>query len=297
MVIKDKFKLINNVDNITKIPKNTMKANQREENSPRHVFTFLMLKQNSIKHFAKDKIFKFISDKRSRDQLEVVNLEQYPLSATFNKPTRGMVLNLKPFDVEEVANLSPNDLYAGILYTYVFHNLVTGKVKIPDLYAKSIVNFLTSMLVRVFGKEYGLTETYAGSIPRLKFLLSCYIYSSFFGHATNENLFRKATSIAPFMYKEITPQLMKYDFSDITQFLKALSDFKVMPGIKIYGFTAKMFRFFKIDMLAALEDLSRFLSTIMASSVTGSTMIPSFISKYNEKEYKNIIDLTRKALK
>jgi hypothetical protein len=208
-----------------------------------------------------------------------------------------MVLNLKPFDVTEVANLSPNDLYAGILYTYTFHKLVTGQVKIPDIYAKSIVNFLTSMLVRVFGKEYGLTETYAGSIPKLKFLLSCYILSAFFGHPTNENLLRKATSIAPFMYKEMQEKLLRYDFSDITQFLKALSELKVMPGIKIYGFTAKIFRFFKVDMLAALEDLSRFLSTIMASSVTGSTMIPSFISKYNEKEYKNIIDLTRKALR
>lgn len=297
MIIKDKFKLINNVDNITNIPKNTMGANQREENSPRHVFTFLMLKRNSIKHFAKDTIFKFISDKRSREQLEVVNLEQYPLSATFNRPTRGMVFNLKPFDVEEVANLSPNDLYAGILYTYTFHKLVTGRVKIPDLYAKSIINFLTSMFVRVFGKEYGLTETYAGSIPKLKFLLSCYIHAAFFGYKTNEELLRKATSVAPFMYKEMKDQLLKYDFSDITQFLKALSEMKVMPGIKIYSFTAKIFRFFKIDMLAALEDLSRFLSTIMASSVTGSTMVPSFISKYNEKEYKNIIELTRKVLR
>jgi hypothetical protein len=153
------------------------------------------------------------------------------------------------------------------------------------------------MLVRVFGKDYGLTETYAGSIPKLKFLLSCYIHASFFGYKTNDNLFRKASSVAPFMYKDMLPQLLQYDFSDITQFLKALSDLKVMPGIKVYGFTAKIFRFFKIDMLAAFEDLSRFLCVILASTVTGSTMVPSFISKYNEKEYKNIIDLTRKALR
>ena len=297
MVIKDKFKLISNVDNVIKIPKNTLKTNQLEENSPRHVFTFLSLKQRSIKHFAKDTIFKFISDKRSREQLQVVNLEQYPLSASYNRPTRGMILNLKPFDVEEVASLSPNDLYAGILYTYTFSKLVTGGVKIQDIYARSIVNYLNSMLVRVFGKDYGLTETYAGSIPKLKFLLSCYVHASFFGYAINENLFRKASSIAPFMYKEILGQLMKYDFSDITQFLKALSDLKVMPGIKPYGFTTKIFRFFKIDMLAGFEDLSRFLCAILASSVTGSTIVPSFISKYNEKEYKNIIDLTKKALR
>lgn len=297
MIIKDKFKLINNVSNITNIPKNTLSANQIEENSPRHVFTFLTLKQRSIKHFAKDTIYKFISDKNARENLKVVNLDQYPLSGTYNKSTRNMVVNLKPFDVEEVANLSPNDLYAAVLYSYAFSKLVTGKVKIQPIYARSIVNFLTSLMVRVFGKEYGLTETYAGSIPKLKFLLACYIYAAFFGAPINESLLRKASSVAPFMYKDYKDQILKYDFTDITQFLKVLSDMKVMPGIKVYGFTAKIFRFFKIDMLAAFEDLSRFLSVILASSVTGSTMIPSFIAKYNEKEYKNILELTKKILR
>ena len=297
MVIKDKFKLISNIDNVIKIPRNTLKTYQLEENSPRHVFTFLTLKQRSINHFAKDAIFNFISDKKLRQQLQVVNLDKYPLSASYNIPTKEMIINLKPFDVEEVANLSPNDLYAGVLYSFIFSRLVTGRLNIKDIYARSIINYLNSMLVRVFGKDYGLTETYAGSIPKLKFLLSCYIHSAYFGYKTNEGLFRKASSVAPFMYKEMLGQLMRYDFSDITQFLKALSDLKVMPGIKPYGFTAKIFRFFKIDMLAGFEDLSRFLSAIMASSVTGSTMVPSFISKYNEKEYKNIIDLTKKALR
>ena len=297
MVIKDKFKLINNVDNVIKIRKNTLNANKIEENSPRHVFTFLSLKQSSIKHFAKPEIFRFISDKKRRQSLEVVNFDKYPLSVTYNTPTRGMIINLQPLDVEEVANLSANDLYAAILYSYTFSRLVTGQAKVSDIYAEPIIKFLTSMFVRVFGKDYGLTETYAGSIPKLKFLLACYIYAAFFGYPNNEQLLRKATGVAPFNYKEFSSQILKYDYSDITQFLKALSELKVMPGIKVYGFTTKIFRFFKVDMLAALEDLSRFLCVILVSSVTGSSIVPSFISKYNEKEYKSILDLMRKVIK
>jgi hypothetical protein len=294
MIIKQKFKLINNVENYVKIRKNTLKSYEREENSPRHIFTFLNLKQRSINHFAKNKIFQFIADKKQRSYLQVVNFDKYPLSVTYNVPTRGMVINLKPLDAEEIASLSPNDLYAAVLYAYAFEKLVTGQFKVPDIYAQPIVNFLTSMFVRVFGKDYGLTETYAGSIPKLKFLLSCYIHASFFGYKTNENLLRKAMNAAPYNYKEEQSELLKYDYSDITEFLKALSDFKVMPGIKVYGFTTKIFRFFKIDMLAALEDLSRFLCVILMSSVTGSSIVPSFISKYNEREYKKLIELTRK---
>jgi hypothetical protein len=297
MVIKDKFKLINNVDNVLKIRKNTLESYQIEENSPRHVFTFLSLKQRSINHFAKSKVFKFISDKKLRQSLQVVNFDKYPLSASYNIPTKGMIINLKSLDVEEVANLSPNDLYASILYTYAFSRLVTGQVNIQEIYAQPIVNFLTSMFVRVFGKDYGLTETYASSIPKMKFLLACYIYTSFFGQAVNDNLLRKAMSIAPYNYQDEADKILKYDYSDITQFLKALSDLKVMPGIKVYSFTTKIFRFFKIDMIAGLEDLSRFLCVILVSSVTGSSIVPSFISKYNEREYKNLIELTRKVIR
>jgi len=296
MIIKDKFKLVGNSQNVLNVPKNTLMANQKEENSPRHIFAFLTLKQNSIKHFGKDKIFRLISDKKARESIQVVELD-YPLSISYNKPTKGMIINLRPFDVEELANLSPQDVYAAVLYTYIFSLMVTGRSKVPDIYAKSIVAFLTSMFIRVFGKDYGLTETYAGSIPKLKFLIGCYIYSAFFGHKINENLLRRAASIAPYRYQEEKSEILKYNFLDVTQFIKALSDLKVMPGLKTYGFTTKIFRFFHIDMLAAMEDLSRFIGAIAASSVTGSSIIPSFMARFNEREYNNILDLAKKVLR
>lgn len=296
MVIKDKFNLINNVPNIINIRRNVMKAYEREENSPAHVYAFLKLKQRSINHFAKDKIFRFMADKRERNNLKVVNFDKYPLSISYNKKTRNKIINLTPLDVEEIASLGANDLYAAVLYAYTFERLVTGKAKVPELYAEPIVKYLTSVFVRVFGKDYGLTETYAGRIAKLKFLLACYVYSAFFGYRTDETLLRKASGVAPYNYQEQKGEILRYDYSDIRQFLKALSELKVMPGVKVYGFTTKLFRFFKIDMLAGLEDLSRFLNVILVSSITGSSLVPSFISKYNEREYKKLIDLTRKIL-
>jgi len=294
LVIKDKFELLNQIPNILNVPVSSLKSYEQEENSPRHIFTFLTLKQKHIKHFTKDKIFKFVGNEKEREVIQVVNFEKYPLAVTMNKPTKSLVINLKPYDVEDIASLSPNDLFANLVYGYGFSKLVTGKVKIGDLYAKPIIDFMTSMLVRAYGKDYGLTEIYSSGIPKLKFLLSCYIFSSFFGAPNNNNLLRKASGTAPYNYQPEAQEILKYDYKSITQFLKALSDLKVMPGIKPYSFTTKLFRWYGVNMIAGFEDLSRFICAIVAASVGGSKMVGSWISKYHEKAFGQILEISKK---
>lgn len=296
MVIKNEFELLNRTPNLLNVPSSTLKSYEQEENSPRHIFTFLTLKQKNIKHFTKDKIFKFIGDVQERETLRVVNFEKYPLTVTLNGSSKDIVINLKPFDIEDIASLNPNDLFASIVYGYGFSKLITKQVKIGDIYAKPIIEFLTSMFVRVFGKEYGLTEIYSTGIPKLKFLLSCYIFASFFGQANDASLLRKASSTAPYNYQDEMRQILSYDYSSITQFLKALSDLKVMPGVKPYSFTTKIYRYFGINMLAALEDPSRFLMAIVCASIGGSKVVPTFIStKYNERAFSQLIELAKKV--
>jgi len=295
MVIKDKFELLNKTPNLLNVPLSSLKTYESEENSPRHVFTFLTLKQKHIKHFTKDKIFKFIGNVQERESIKVITFEKYPLAITLNGPTKNILINLKPFDSDDIASLNPNDLFAAIMYGYGFSKLINKQVKISDSYAKPIIDFLTSLLVRVFGKEYGLTEIYSSGIPKLKFLLSCYIFSAFFGYPTNDKLLRKATSVAPYNYQPERLELLRYDYSSITQFLKALSDLKVMPGIKAYGFTTKVYRWYGINMLPGFEDCSRFIMAILTASVGGSKMVPTFISKYNEKAFGQIVEIAKKV--
>lgn len=294
MIIKENFELLNKIPNLMSIPDATLQSYESEENSPRHIFTFLTLKQKNIKHFTKDKMMEFIGNTKDRAALRVVSFEKYPLAVTFNKTTKNIVLNLKPFDVDDIASLNPNDLFALITYGYGFSKLITGNVKIGDIYAKPIIDFLTSMFVRVFGKDYGLTEIYSTGIPKLKFLLSCYIFSSFFGY-TGIKMINRASSTAPYDYKDEESLILKYDFTSIIEFLKALSDMRVMRGIKPYGFTTKIYRFFGIDMITAMEDLSRFISTITVASIGGSRVIPTFISKYNDRAFGQIIEISKKV--
>ena len=295
MIIKDKFELLNKTPNLLNVPASSLKTYESEENSPRHVFTFLTLKQKHIKHFTKDKIFKFIGNLQERENIKVINFEKYPLAVTLNGPTRNILINLKPFDVDEVASLNPGDLFAAVMYGYGFSKLINKQVKVSDSYAKPIIDFQTSLLVRAFGKEFGLTEIYSSGIPKLKFLLSCYIFSAFFGYPTNDKLLRTATSVAPYNYQAERNELLRYDYSSVTQFLKALSELKVMPGIKSYGFTTKIYRWYGIDILAGFEDCSRFIMSIVAASVGGSKMVPTFISKFNERAFGQIIEIAKKV--
>ena len=295
MVIKDNFELLNKIPNLLNVPPSTLKTLELEENSPRHVFTFLTLKQKHVKHFTKDKIFKFVGNLEERENIKVINFEKYPLAISLNGPTKNILINLKPFDVEDVASLNPSDLFASVMYGYGFSKLINKQVKVPDNIAKPIIDFLTSLLVRAFGKEYGLTEIYSSGIPKLKFLLSCYIFSSFFGYANNDKLLRKAISVAPYNYQPERNEILRYDYSSITQFLKALSDLRVMPGIKAYSFTTKVYRWYGINMLPGFEDLSRFIMAMVAASVGGSKLVPTFISKYNERAFNSIIEFSKKV--
>jgi len=294
MIIKKDFRLVSGAPNIMSLSGSVIKSHQQEENSPRHVFTYLELKKKGLKHFSNSTIFSLLSNIRAREMIQVVNFDQYPLPVSYNPPTKGLLINLKPFEVDEVSSMSPNDLYASLVYAYAFSRMVTKKFKISEAYTKIIVDYLLSFFVQVFGKDYGLVGIYASGIPKLKFLTACYIYAAFFGYSSNDSLYKKAAAIAPYMYSNEYEAIRKYDFSLIEQFIQATSDLKVMPGLGVNKFTAKLYRFFGINILPAMEDISRFFSVILTSSVPGSRVVPRNLFKYNEKAYYNLIDIIRR---
>jgi len=294
MVIKDKFRLVSGAENVISVPMSVIEKHSSEENSPRHVFAILELKKKSIVHFTSDTIMKWVADKEKRESIQVVMVDDYPLPVTYNPPTKGNIINLKPFSVDEVSSMSPNDLYASLVYAYAFQKLVTKKYKIKEEYAKIIVNYLLSFYVQVFGKDYGLVGIYASGIPKLKFLTACYILSAFFGYKTSPTLFSKASTLAPYLYNNEMDALKKYDFSLIEQFIQAISDLKVMPGMTVTKFTSKLYRFFGINILPAMEDCSRFFSVILTSSVPGNRLVPKYLFKFNQTEYFQLIEITRR---
>ena len=295
MVVKEKFSLLRDVPNVLDISASTVKANSIED-GPRTLAATLKLIERRINHFTKDGIFSIISDPAQLRKIHVVSFTEYNLPASYNKKTKGKIINLRAFGTDDMSRVDPRNIYASTVYAVLFSDLVTGKVKIRDAYIANFVNYFLAVFVRLFGKEYGLVGAYATEIPKLKFLLTCYIMSSFFG-ANKKDLYRRSSIVATFDPRNMTDDLDRYDFSNIVSFIKSLSDFKVMPGINQHTFMAKLLKHLTINFIPAVEDLSRCISILTVSTLTGSTIVPTFIHTYNSEAFSSIVEIAKIAFR
>ena len=95
MFVKKSFRLVSGAPNILNIPSGAIKGLIQEENSPRNIHSFLELKKNSIKHFTKDRIYKFLSTESEANLIQAVTIEEYPLAVSYNSANDGILINLK----------------------------------------------------------------------------------------------------------------------------------------------------------------------------------------------------------
>jgi hypothetical protein len=294
MVIVDKFTLLKGVDNLLDYsPKQIQKFSLK--NGQPMLQSALQLSRSFITHFSDKKIFSII-DKKISD-IAVVSLSDYSLYSSYNPQSKQIVFNIFPFGVESISanRPDPKNMYACLVHGVCFRNIVTGKYKIKESYFDTIVSFLLSMIIQMFGKEYALLGKYADQIPKLKFLISCYVLVSFFGFKKDQIL-KHASLVSGFDSNEIGDEFEKYPMNNIDSFLEACSALKALPGMTKYHFTSRAYKFLGVNFLPAFEDMSRFVATIAATSVPGETIYPSFIIKYNRDEYAKILMMAKLAI-
>lgn len=292
MIIKEKFSLLKNLSNTIDLSSYIVDA-YKIDSGPRKLFVLIKLLENRINHFSKDVVINLISDTIKREKIDVVNIPNYLLPITYNKRTDSIVINLIAFESSgDVSKCDPKDLYASLVYGITFSTLVKGLYNIDKKYFTSISNMLISILIRLFGKDFGLIGPLATEIPKLKFILNCYILKAFFGVGSNES-YHLSGSVSSYDYKSIEEQLPKYDFSTIDDFILALNNFRVMPGINKYTFSSKILKLFGAQNIVMFEDLSRFMSIMCTSSLLGSSVCPTFIKKYNEIAYNEILEICK----
>ena len=297
MIVKPKFDLLKDVDNVLNMSHLEIEK-YSVENGPRRVFVVIELMKNKISHYTKDRVFDKITKLSERKYIHIVNLPTYPLPISYNIPTKGIVINISPFGINDIQTDKPGpfNLYALMVYAIVFGDLVSGKIKITDNYSAVISSFLDSVLIRLYGKQYGLLGSFSNQIPKMKFFSNLYVLDSFFG-IKGEPAYKKAATASAYNYKEIEDRLSSYDFSNINNFILALSDFSVMPNLNRHVFAAKILRFFGINVMPAFEDCSRFISTIATADIKGSNIISTYISKYNEREFVKILQISKAIFK
>lgn len=297
MIVKPKFDLLRGTENILTLSAAEIKR-ASVENGPRKVFVILELMKSRINHYTKQKVFDRVTNLKERKYLQILNLPNYPLPVSYNKPTKSMIINISPFGVDDVETTKPGpfNLYALMVYAIVFSELVSGKVKITENYAKVISDYFVSVLIRLFGKQYGLLGSFSTEIPKMKFLSHMYILASFFG-IKGQTAIKKSAAASAFNPKDVEDQMSKYDFSNINDFIKALSDLGVMPNMNRHLFAAKTLRFFGINVMPAFEDCSRFIATLSTSDIKGSNVVSTYLSKYNEREFGKILEISKVIFK
>lgn len=297
MIVKEKFDLLKGVNNILKLSASTIESHKIEI-GPRKVFVILDLMKNRVSHYTKDAIFNLISDLKAREKIHVVVLPDYSLPVSYNRPTKGQIINLSPFGIKDIdtAKPGPQNLYALMVYSIVFSELVSGKFKVSDKYSSPIASYFTSVLLRLFGKEYGLLGSFSSEIGKLKFLTNSYILASFFGKE-GPAAFKRASAASAFDHRPIADKLKKYDFKNINDFILSLSELGVMPNLTKHAFTGKVLKQFGFNFLPALEDLSRFVAIVATSDIKGSTVVSTYLNKYNERDYNRVLEISKALFK
>jgi hypothetical protein len=290
MIVKDKFVLLKDIANVLDLSSTVIQANSVTDGVDRTT-SIMKIMEKRMTHYSKKKVYKTINQK---DSYNIVYIPKYPLHVSYNKPTKSIIINLASFGTREITPTNPNprDLYGCLVYGVCFKELVTGGYKVPDRFSPILTTYLLSIFIRIFGKEYGLLGYYSTQIPKLKFVISCYINHAFFG-VKGESNYKKSSVVSGYDYRDEIKRLNMYDLSDIDEFIRALSELSVLPGISKYNFTSKLLRMLTINFLPVVEDCARFMSVMTTSNVPGVTFIPSALYRYNETEFDKIIEISK----
>jgi hypothetical protein len=298
MLIKEDFILLKGVNNTLGLSKKQLKSFEINKGTKK-LFLVLKMMENKLNHFTKDYTLNLLSDIKRREVIKVISYKNYILSSSYNNPTRNLIFNLSPFNIDDVYpdNPSPFTTYSNLVYGITFGKLIQKQLNIDESQFNIFADYINSIILRVFGKSYGLLGRIgSGNINKLKFIVGIYVLQSFFGTSINKSLMMSA-NYAKYDYRNEEELIKKYDLTNIDQFIQLLSDIKLMSGLNKHMFTAKIMRMFTFNMIPALEDISRFISVITASNIKGSSLVPTFLYKYNEKAYYQILEISKQLFK
>lgn len=294
--IKDKFDLLVKIDNVSNISLNEIDR-MKIERGIEKLYPLIVGISHRSNHFSKIILNNAIKDKSFNVKQKIVPVlyEDYKMAVIYNYKNDKVLINISYYNMDDIygGKPDPRSLYSCLIYGIVLRSMYNKKQHINEDFSGPIIAFLNTVVLSIFGKQYGLIGAYSYRIPILKYLTACYVLSSYFGVKGNE-LFEKAKKHANVNFREEIDKLEKYDFFNITEYIKALSESNVMRGFTTHEFTFKLYRFLGIHFLAAMEDFSRFMALMTISEIPGNSFIPFSLKKYNRREYLNIVNTCKK---
>ncbi len=288
--IKEKFDLLKNFENYTQYSTSEIKKYEIINGIDKTYSSIRMSKPPS--NFTKDMLYKILSSKYGsiRDNYSIIYDDRYKLATSYDKKNDKMIINISYYDVDDIYGNKPDPraLMACLVYDHVLKQMYNKSVNIHQELAGPIISFISTLILSIFGKQYGLIGAFSDRIPLLKYLTGCYVLASYF-NLQNMTLFETAKQYANVDFRQNVEELKKYDFANIMEFIKVISESKVMSGFNVHEFTHKIYRFLGIHFLTAMEDFGRFMALMTVADISGNSFVPFSLKKYNQKEYQKII--------
>lgn len=285
-MVKEKLSLLADASNVLNLPQSTISAHSIPEDDILQIVDTTKLFLRKVgSHWSKSIIEKQLSN--NFEKYDFVSLPKYSLPGVYNKREKRIVCNLHVFGRRSILNVDSRDIYSVLLYSYLCTYFTIKKV--PSNLSDSIADYMSSIYIRLFAKRYGLIGSFVDELPKLRFLVSLYVYVSFFGIQQNR-AYLKAGTISKVKLNSFDLDLDNYDFTEIRQFIKCLSDSGVLHGMSTHEFASSIIRIFNGPIsIAMFEDIMRFMATLGASTINSTTIFPQGMDRYHPQLYSRII--------
>ena len=127
-------------------------------------------------------------------------------------------------------------------------------------------------------------------IPNGRFIVYAYVYRSFFGF-DQKSAIKSASHLSKYNPKRMDVDLNDYDLMNFEQLLKALSDADVTPGLNSYRFLEQMIRSIGAMNLPFFEDIMRFSTIMIASSINGNSYFSPAFQMFNPTLFSKVINI------
>lgn len=292
-MVKDTLSLLSDKPNIFDFPDSTINQFILPEEEKETFLASVKLLVPKVKtHYTFDFAKPHIEN--GMKNITLVAMNDYPLPAVFNKATKKILINVKSLGKRTVSNIEVRDLYTLIVYGHIVSYFSTI-ARIPSSESENYANYMSSILLKIFGKKYGLIGSYQKLIPELRFLINSYVLISFFGFE-KEQAFQRAAGLAKFNRKTLQIDLETYDFTQTKSFISSLSDSGTMMGMNTYMFINTMLRYFGLASVPMFEDIMRFCATMVCSSISGNTIFKPSLQYMHRELYARILEGIKKAL-
>jgi len=279
--VKQKFELVygkaGNITNIMPFNASTINSFMIPADEAIYVQNLAMMHGRSKSLVGSDIILKHA------EECKPVYIDDYPLAGFINKDGNAYA-NVQIINATNTSDYTPADVYSMYLYALSLKYFIKADAKLENTEA-DVAAFIFAIFMKFYGKKSGLVGSHSDLMPKLRYLITLYVHCGMLNNPDNKITRRRISSR---MYSTFDDMDLNFDFTTIGGMLKAMNKNRIV-SISLNTFSNQVVRFGGVQSLPMFEDITRFYTTILAGTVSGSKIFSSYWSKVMPKLHDRLV--------